>query len=94
MKINAAAPLLTLNGKPYQADEKDIRIGQVIADTLAVDQSGGKFKMYNLAQKFFNDDEVEVDAADLILIKKAVEDSKQYNNVILGQILGILENIK
>lgn len=94
MTINTGAPVLTLGGKPYQFDNADLRVGQVIAESLATDPSGGKFKMYTLANKFYNEDSVEVDAADLALVKKAVEECKTYSNIISGQVLGILNDAK
>ncbi len=95
MKILADTVLKTLKGEPYQtADKTDLLLGQVLAETLATDQTSGKFKLYTLAQKLFSDKIVEVDAADLSLIKQALEKTTSYNNIIIGQALGMLEDVK
>lgn len=91
MKINAQAPVKTLAGENYKSGDKDISVGSVIADILAQDQTGGKMKLYSLAKRFFDDKEVEIDEADAALVKKAVEESKSYNNIIIGQILLLLK---
>lgn len=95
MNIQADTKVLTLSGKPYQqSDGTDLGVGQVIAEALAVEKTGGKFKLFTLAQKFFGDATVEIDAADLALVKSAVEKCETYNNIIIGQVLGILENVR
>ncbi len=91
MQIQANKVVTTLSGKPYTSDGKELTVGNVIAEALAGDTTGGKFKLYTLAQKFWNEPEVEVDAADLGLIKTAVENTKTYNNIIIGQVLGLLQ---
>lgn len=91
MKIDASAPVLNLKGEPYKSEEGIVTVGSVVSDALALDQTGGKMKLYVLAKKFFDGGEVELDAVDLSLVKKAVEECKQYNNIIIGQVLLTLE---
>ena len=91
MKINAKQPVLTLKGEQYKSGEEGVTVGSVISDILATDQTGGKMKLFILAKKFYEEKEVELDEADISLVKKAVESCKGWNNVILGQILTILE---
>ncbi len=71
-----------------------IIVGMVVAEALAGDRTGGKMKLFLLAQKAFDEAELEVDAADLALIKRAVEQCTSYNNVIVGQALAALEEAK
>jgi len=68
----------------------------VIAEALSIDPSGGKMKMWVLARDAFTKDEMEVDTADFALIKKTLETSKAYgaNNIVLGQCLTLLEEMK
>lgn len=94
MKINTGATVNTLKGEPYTIDGSPLTVGQVIAEALAVDKTGGKMKLYALSDKCYNNASVEVDAADLALIKKAVTDSQAYNNIVNGQVLVVLEAVK
>lgn len=91
MKIKATEKIVTLKGEPYKNGDEELTLGVVLAESLANDTTGGKMKIFSLAQKFFNNDEVELDAADMVMVKKAVEQCKSYNNIILGQALTLLE---
>ena len=94
MKIKTGQKVLTLKGEPYKQGGEELKVGHVIAESLAGDRTGGKMKMYLLAQKAYDEEEMEVDAADLSLIKKSVSECTSYNNVIVGQVLAALEEIK
>ncbi len=94
MKINTGATVNTLKDEPYTIDGKPLTVGQVIAEALAVDKTGGKMKLYALADRCFKNESVEVDAADLSLMKRAVEESTAYNNIVNGQVLVALENAR
>ncbi len=94
MKIDTKQIVNNLAGKAYQSDEKDLTLGAVIAESLASSGTGGKMKIYILAQKAYTSDSIEVDEADMSLIKRCVEECKSYNNVILGQALAMLEEAK
>ena len=91
MKVNAKRVLKNLKGENYQDNKEDVTVGAIVSNILSQEQTGGKMKLYSLAVRFYEDEEVELDSADLVLVKKAVEDSKEYNNLILGQILLALE---
>jgi len=96
MKIQASLPLTNLKGQPYEIGEEKapLTLGAVIAECLATDTTAGKMKIYALATKFYTTDTVEVDSADMIMIKKAVEENKSYGALILGQVLTLLEESK
>jgi len=97
MKIDYSKKINTLAGKPYQVENGvDLTLGDIVAEALATDQTGGKMKLYSLAQTAFKKGVSEVDSADLVLIKKAVADCKSYNGnaLILGQSLELLEEVK
>lgn len=90
MKINASEKVLNLKGEAFKNGTEDVMVGNVIADILSVSKAGGKMKMYALAQKFFQGGDVEIDAADMALVKNAVESTEGYSNVVLGFILTFL----
>ncbi len=95
MKINTKTPLKTLKGEVINgATDQEFTIGDAISNILASSETGGKLKLFILAQKFATEDQVEVDSADLGLIKSAVEGSKAYTPLVSGQVLQILEDIK
>lgn len=97
MKIPLKKKLINLKGDPFKTSEGDeLTLGLVIAEALISNPSEGKMKMYVLAQKAYTDKDLEVDSADLILIKKIVGEAKIYNgnNAILGQVLLLLEEVK
>lgn len=97
MKITLTQPIVNLAGKSYQdAEQKDLTLGKVLAEILAVDQSGGKMKLFSLAQKSFTEKELEVDQADFNLIKSAAEKTQAYqgNAIVIGQVLELLDKVK
>lgn len=72
----------------------NVMVGEALSNILLSSKTGGKMKCFILAQKLFTEPEVEVDESDLSLIKQAVEATEICNNIISGQLLVILENIK
>jgi hypothetical protein len=78
--------LIDLKGK-----EVELTIGEAIANILINDDKGGKMKLYVLATKFTQQDNIELDKADLAMVKTAVETSKIYNALVIGQLLVLLE---
>lgn len=97
MKIDLEQPIKTLSGEVYKNVTKDLTLGGVISEALAASETGGKLKMYVLAQEAFKGGEMDVDSADFSLIKTAVETNKSYGNqgnIILGQALEMLNQVK
>lgn len=95
MKINTKTKILNLKGEEILDQDKNaITIGYYLSEILLLDKTAGKMKAFILAQKFATTDEVEVDSADLTMIKNAVEKNESFNNLILGQLLVLLEDIK
>ncbi len=86
MKINTTYIVKDLNSKDMtisDADGSNVRpmsIGEVVSSVLIANLAGGKMKMIILAEKFYTQEEVEVDLADLDLIKKALEDTKIFTS--------------
>jgi len=61
-----------------------------LGNILLSDKTGGKMKLYVLATKFSQDKEVELDKADLELVRNAVSKTEIYNALVAGQIEVIL----
>lgn len=93
MKIDCSKLITSLDGTPIKVGEEHLTLGFVIAEAMASDKTGGKMKLYILAEKAYKNQVMEVDAADHAFIKKAVEQCTSYNQnaIILGQALAYLE---
>ncbi len=95
MKINTKQSLKDLENKEIKSpDGKVFILGQALSNILLDTKEGGKMKLYLLATKIYKNDFVEVDEADLILLKQAVRSSLIYNALVLGQCELLLENVK
>lgn len=94
MKILTKEVLKDLGGKEIKNNENLFTVGEAIANILSGSESGGKMKLYILATKLYQDKEVEVDEADMGVIKMAIESCKTYTPLITGQLLVLLENLK
>lgn len=94
MKIQSKQPLKDLAGKDIPSPDGVFTIGKALANILADAKEGGKAKLFILATKFFNEEDVEVDVSDLNLIKQAVKNTSMYNNLVNGQLEIFLEEIK
>ena len=91
MKINTKQALKEVNGSPIKTENGELTIGNVLANVMFFDEGIGKLKGYTLGIKFSQEDEVDVDEADLQAIKKALETTKVYsNNLLVGQALSML----
>lgn len=94
MNIKINTPLKLLSGKPIPTEDGDLTLGVAIANILSNTKKGGAMKLFILAQKFFSQDSVEIDEADLKLVESAVESSESYFTVVTGQILLVLSEAK
>jgi len=90
MKINTQTSIKNLDGKDIKDGDKFFTIGKALSEIMVGAESGGKMKCFVLAQKFFNDKEVDLDEADKELVKSTIEATKLYNNLVTGQLLVIL----
>lgn len=89
MKINLKQFIKQIDGK-----DTELTVGQALSNITLTSDKGGKMKMFVLAQDFYKKDEIDLDAADLALIKSELETTKAYNVLVTGQILLLLENTK
>ncbi len=94
MLIHTKVTLKTLKGGDIKNNDTLFTVGDALSEILATAKEGGKAKLYVLAQKFATQDNVEVDAADLSLIKKTVEACTNYVPLVTGQLLILLDEIK
>lgn len=96
MKINTKIVLKGLDGVDLQNFEnKPLTIGESLGNIIVSHEIGGRAKLYSLGVDLFKKEELEVDSADLILLKEAVEKTKVYSSaVVTGQLLVLLENIR
>lgn len=95
MKINTKIALKNLKGEELKIDNNmAFTLGDALSEILAAAKSGGKMKLYILAQKVVMNEIVEVDSADLALIKATTEGSDRYLPLITGQVLVLLDEIK
>jgi len=94
MNIPVKDVLVDFEKKPLMAGEEKMTVGSAVANILMAATEGGKMKLYTLAQKAYSDKSLDVDESDLSLIKKAVETNTSYTNLVTGQLLIILENVK
>lgn len=91
MKINTTKELKTLDGRIImQSENEKLTLGKAVANVLVTSENINKLKAYSLAQKFYNDAEVDIDEADFELVKQELEQSRAYNALIIGQILSII----
>lgn len=94
MKINTTEVLQGLDNKDITFEDKSFTVGMALSNILLSAKEGGKMKMFVLAQDMFNKEEVEVDTADLQLIKRMVENAEGMSNLITGQLLVMLSKEK
>ena len=90
MKINTKQALKTLKGEELKNGDIPFTLGEALGNILLSDKTGGKMKLYVLATKFSQDKEVELDKADLELVRNAVSKTEIYNALVAGQIEVIL----
>ena len=84
MKINLNKPLKDLEGK----DIENGNMGKLLANVM-VGKSGSNdiIKIFELAQKFYRGENVELDTQDLKLVKDIVEKAENLSLLAKAQIL-------
>ncbi len=92
MKIDTKKVLVDLSGKALKNGTEELTLGEAVANILATAKVGGAMKLYSMAQKFYSEDSIDLDTADLALLKSSVEATDIYLNLVKGQILVILNS--
>ena len=94
MKISTQTKLKNFIGETLKDNNEDVTIGKAIANILISSEEKGKMKLFVLAQKFYNDENVELDNSDFELVKKTVGETKIYNALVAGQVELFLSELK
>jgi hypothetical protein len=94
MILETKQALKNLKGDELKAGEETLYLGEALANIMLSDEAGGKMKLFVLAQKLFKENKLEVDSADLSLIKECVKRTKVYNALVAGQVEILLEDVK
>lgn len=93
-KINASQVIVNFEGQALKNADKDLTIGQALANILLSYTKGEKMRNFLLAKDFYKGGDIELNTADISLLKTACEACEIYNNLVLGQILEIIESLK
>ena len=78
MKIDTKKAIKDLAGKNIKFEAGFFTIGKALSNILLEAKEGGKMKMFSLAQKCHDEKVIDVDDADLAILKTAVENTQQY----------------
>lgn len=99
MKINLKQTFKTLKGDIIYRDDKKtdpLTLGEVLSEIVLSphrDKKGFRpLKGLELARKFYNDKEIELDQSDFIQLKEIIEESSAYIALVTGQVLEFLIN--
>ena len=94
MTINLSKELQQLNGEIIRDDAnngKPMTIGKAMAYELQNNPVSSEFfgtlKAFVLMQKFYSDEQTEIDEADLKLLRELFENKTKFSALIAGQIL-------
>lgn len=91
MKIIKTKEILkNFEGENIKNGEKDLTVGMAISMTLGGQVSNPTLG-WILGKKFACDDEVELNAEEIVFIKKELEDSKTWFSIVTGQLIEILD---
>lgn len=104
MKLNTKQVFKTLQGEPLKVvDEKGkpveiLTLGTVLSNIVLAphkDKNGFRpLKAYELAQKFVNQKEMDIDNSELIQLKEIVENNESYMALITAQAILMLNSVK
>lgn len=95
MKLKTNTVIKTLKGQPFKDGVDEVTVGTALSNIMSFDKGAGKFKGYILAKKLMEGKDIDIDKADLALIKKAVETTEVYaSNILLGFLIETLDEIK
>lgn len=95
MVLKTDVPLLDLAGKELKNEKGEVvTLGKALANVMVASPEKGKMKLYILSTKMYKDKSIDLDEADLALVKRAVSEATIYNALVLGQIEVVLENLK
>lgn len=88
MKLNLDKNLLSLKGEPFPD-----KLGDILANMLAMATEGPPAKMMTWAVNLTNDGEIEVDKSDIRFLKQFVENNRNVVNLAKDQLLKEIEKL-
>lgn len=97
MKINTKKLVTNLKGDNIKdPDDNEVTYGVALSNIIVGDKTAGKMKSIVLGTKLATaKGPIEIDEADLTLLKKSCENTEVYtNNLIPGKCLLYLESLK
>lgn len=93
--IKTKEVLVNFQGKDLKTEQgESLTIGESLSNIILSDEVGGKLKCFSLAQRLYKEPLLEVDESDFKLIEDSVNRTKIYSNIVAGQLLVILGEIK
>jgi hypothetical protein len=94
MKINLKQELKDLSGEVLKVGDETLTVGKALANIVVSAEQGGKMKLFILGTNLYTKEELEVDSADLNLIKDCVKTTKVYGgSLVSGQLELLLEEL-
>lgn len=100
LKLNLKQPLKNLAGEPIKdGDGKEVRLGKVMANAIiSVGNTTDPTKNYILSTQLYQQDEITLNAEDLVYLKKQIREAGGGGAVFpilyKGQILDILDRLE
>lgn len=94
MKIQTNQTIKVLTGEVMKDGEHDVTFGKVVGTMLANSKSGADpVKLWILAEKFYTQDEIEIDEADMTIVENAIKEA-EFIPLVKGQALQMLRDAK
>jgi len=96
MKLNFDFPIKDLNGQNIKENGQEVHFYKILGMSIMSPEIkiGDVIKKFNLATKIYNDKEVDVDDADLQILKEIVKTSNVFVPLVQAQLLIYLNSIK
>ena len=90
MKLKLKTTIKNLKGEPIKSDNEVATVGMILSNIILEphrDKKGFRpLKAYELAKKFFEKEEIELDQSEVIQIKELVEECN-YQPLVVAQVL-------
>lgn len=80
-----------LDGNPVLEKEELVLLKKQVAQILAMGRDGDAVKLWGIAQRFENQEEIELDDSDLKLVRQKIEDAQNATVMLKAQLLAMLE---
>jgi hypothetical protein len=94
MVIKLKTELKDLDGKTIMYLEAPMTLGRSLANILLAGQDPDKMKLYRLATKCHDQEELETDEKEMEFIMNAINQNATFAPLIVGQVLTLLEDEK